>query len=147
MTPALGDSMAIKKQKYEDSELLKQQRAANAAVLDLDWMRSQAAQVVSLLKVIGNPDRLLLLCQMLQGEYAVGELEELLDIQQPTLSQQLGVLRNEGLVATRRDGKYIYYRVSHPHVQVILEVLHQLYCSAPPQSKANAIQGKGCSSS
>lgn len=136
--------MAIKKEKIEKLSPGQQAKAANAPVLDLDWMRSQAAQVVSLLKVIGNPDRLLLLCQMLQGEYAVGELEELLGIQQPTLSQQLGVLRNEGLVATRRDGKYIYYRVSHPHVQVILEVLHQLYCSAPPANTTKGMQAKGC---
>jgi ArsR family transcriptional regulator len=136
--------VAIKKTKTEEVVAIQEAQAANAAVLDLDWMRSQAAQVVSLLKVIGNPDRLLLLCQMLQGEYSVGELEELLDIQQPTLSQQLGVLRNEGLVATRRDGKYIYYRVSHPHVQVILEVLHQLYCSAPPQPHSKSANDKGC---
>ena len=141
-----GDTVALKKSKTEEAMSMQKTRAVNAAVLDLDWMRSQAAQVVSLLKVIGNPDRLLLLCQMLQGEYSVGELEELLDIQQPTLSQQLGVLRNEGLVATRRDGKYIYYRVSHPHVQVILEVLHQLYCSVPPQNNSKPASDKGCCS-
>lgn len=135
--------MAINKTRIKDAVSVQETRAANAAVLDLEWMRSQAGQVVSLLKVIGNPDRLLLLCQMLQGEYSVGELEELLDIQQPTLSQQLGVLRNEGLVATRRDGKYIHYRVSHPHVQVILEVLHRLYCSAPPNN-AKSANDKGC---
>ena len=116
-----------------------------APMLDLAWMRHQAGQVVSLLKVIGNPDRLLLLCQMLQGEYSVGELEDMLDIHQPTLSQQLGVLRNEGLVATRRDGKFIYYSVAHPHVQVLLETLHRLYCVEPPSA---AISGtpkrKGC---
>lgn len=133
--------MAIRKVKNDNTVSEQQKKAANAPVLDLDWMRSQAAQVVSLLKVIGNPDRLLLLCQMLQGEYSVGELEEMLDIQQPTLSQQLGLLRNEGLVSTRREGKYIYYSVSHPHVQVILGVLHQLYCSAPPPNKSKA---KGC---
>lgn len=109
----------------------KQPTPANAPVLDLEWMRHQAGQVVSLLKVMGNPDRLLLLCQMLQGEYSVGELEEMLDIHQPTLSQQLGVLRNEGLVATRRDGKFIYYSVAHPHVQAVLETLHRLYCEVP----------------
>ncbi|MGV0954365.1 MAG: metalloregulator ArsR/SmtB family transcription factor [Fluviibacter sp.] len=121
--------MALEKTKEMSSGKLAS--PVNAAVLDLDWMRHQAGQVVSLLKVIGNPDRLLLLCQMLQGEYSVGELEEMLDIHQPTLSQQLGVLRSEGLVSTRREGKYIYYRVSHPHVQVILETLHQLYCAVP----------------
>lgn len=139
----LKQTMALKKTKPDDVAALKPRASANAAVLDLDWMRSQAAQVVSLLKVIGNPDRLLLLCQMLQGEYSVGELEALLDIQQPTLSQQLGVLRNEGLVTTRRDGKYIYYQVSHPHVQVILETLHRLYCATPAVSEAKASSGKG----
>lgn len=135
--------MALKKQKTDNELQVSLRAPANAAVLDLDWMRSQAAQVVSLLKVIGNPDRLLLLCQMLQGEYSVGELEALLDIQQPTLSQQLGVLRNEGLVATRREGKYIYYSVSHPHVQVILQTLHQLYCAVPPDTKAKVRPVKG----
>lgn len=106
--------------------------ATDLPTLDLDWMRQQAAEVVALLKVIGNPDRLLLLCQMLHGEYSVGELEDLLEIRQPTLSQQLGVLRSEGMVETRRDGKFIYYRVAHPHVQVLLETLHGLYCAAPP---------------
>lgn len=113
----------------------------HSSALDLAWMRQQAGQVVSLLKVIGNPDRLLLLCQMLQGEYSVGELEVMLDIQQPTLSQQLGVLRNEGIVSTRREGKYIYYSVSHPHVQVLLETLHRLYCAEPPSIKANIVKG------
>lgn len=123
----------------------KSKAAANLPVLDLEWMRHQADEVVSLLKVMGNADRLLLLCQMLQGEYSVGELEELLDIHQPTLSQQLGVLRNEGLVSTRRDGKYIYYRVSHPHVQVMLETLHRLYCNETASVvKSGSRHRKGC---
>ena len=138
--------MALKKLKPDETSALKTRVPANAPALDLAWMRSQAAEVVSLLKVIGNPDRLLLLCQMLQGEYSVGELEQLLDIQQPTLSQQLGVLRNEALVATRREGKYIYYRVSHPHVQVILETLHRLYCATPPATKTQGSAIKGCRS-
>lgn len=120
----------------------KQPTPANAPVLDLEWMRHQAGQVVSLLKVMGNPDRLLLLCQMLQGEYSVGELEEMLDIHQPTLSQQLGVLRNEGLVATRREGKFIYYSVAHPHVQALLETLHHLYCGVPAATDMKTLAGK-----
>lgn len=125
------------KKAQEKSELT---ASANMPALDLEWMRGQAAEVVSLLKVMGNPDRLLLLCQMLQGEYSVGELEEMLDIHQPTLSQQLGVLRGEGLVSTRRDGKYIFYSVAHPHVQAILETLHRLYCAEPP----SVLRQKGC---
>ena len=126
--------MATKKA-LNSQKITKASARAALPQLDLEWMRGLAGEVVSLLKVIGNPDRLMLLCQMLQGEYAVGELEEMLDIHQPTLSQQLGVLRKEGLVATRRDGKYIYYTVSHPHVQVILGTLYQLYCAQPKTGK------------
>jgi ArsR family transcriptional regulator len=126
--------MSVALNKAQSAPNLTAVTSANTPVLDLEWMRHQVGQVVSLLKVMGNPDRLLLLCQMLQGEYSVGELEEMLDIHQPTLSQQLGVLRNEGLVSTRRDGKFIYYSVAHPHVEAILETLHRLYCKAPAVS-------------
>ncbi len=63
-------------------------------------MRQAAKQASGLLKALSNPDRLLLLCQLTEGEHCVSELEVLLDIRQPTLSQQLGVLREEGLVDT-----------------------------------------------
>jgi DNA-binding transcriptional ArsR family regulator len=49
-------------------------------------------------------------------------------IRQPTLSQQLGVLRNEGLVATRRDGKWIYYSVASREAKTMLATLHTLFC-------------------
>jgi ArsR family transcriptional regulator len=58
----------------------------------------------------------------------VSDLEEALDIRQPTLSQQLGVLRNEGLADTRRDGKRIYYRVADDNALRVLELLYRLYC-------------------
>ena len=79
---------------------------------------------------MSNPDRLMLLCQLAQGERRVGELEELLDIQQPTLSQQLAVLREESLVKTRRDGKQIYYSIASDAALAVLDVLYQQYCGA-----------------
>ena len=81
-------------------------------LLSIPAMRAAAGEAVAVLRALSNEDRLLLLCQLSQGERSVGELEELLDIRQPTLSQQLSVLRAEGLVTTRRDGKYIYYAVA-----------------------------------
>jgi len=81
-----------------------------------------------LLKALANPDRLLLLCQLSQGERNVSELEQLLGIQQPTLSQQLAVLRREGLVATRREGKQIHYRISSPEALAVITTLYQLFC-------------------
>lgn len=104
-------------------------RATKAStVIDPDVLRSAAGQAVAALKVLANESRLLLLCQLAQGEMSVGELEERLGIHQPTLSQQLGVLRNEGVVSTRRDGKNIYYEVADPALLEILAVLYRLYC-------------------
>ncbi len=95
---------------------------------DLPGMRAAANQACSLMRVMSNPDRLMLLCQLAQGERRVGELEELLDIQQPTLSQQLAVLRDESLVETRREGKQIFYRITSDTVLAVLAVLYQQYC-------------------
>jgi len=95
---------------------------------NLQEMQKAAAQACSLLKTLGNPDRLLLLCQMAQGEYCVSELESLLGISQPTLSQQLGVLRDEQVVHTRREGKQIYYRLASVEAAAVMKVLYDLYC-------------------
>lgn len=97
-------------------------------VIDTEMLRIAADQAVGALKILANVERLLLLCQLSQGEMCVGDLEAQLDIRQPTLSQQLGVLRNEGVVATRRDGKKIFYSVADPNLLQILEVLYRLYC-------------------
>ena len=100
---------------------------------DPDQLRSAALQASGLLKALSNPDRLLLLCQLTQGEHAVSELERLLEIRQPTLSQQLGILREERLVSTRRDGKQIYYQVASAQALAVLQTLYQQFC---PQTGA-----------
>lgn len=96
--------------------------------IDIDQLRNNADAAGQLLKALGNPDRLLLLCQLVGGEMNVGELEERLEIVQPTLSQQLGVLRREGLVDTRRDGRQIYYSISSPQALAVIQTLYQLFC-------------------
>ena len=96
--------------------------------LDLPAMRASAAQACGLLKALGNPERLLLLCQLSQGEFCVSELEEALGIQQPTLSQQLSVLRAEELVTTRREGKQIYYSIASDPALAVMQVLYQQFC-------------------
>ena len=100
-----------------------------AVSIDIDQLRNNADAAGQLLKALGNPDRLLLLCQLVAGEMNVGELEDRLKIVQPTLSQQLGVLRREGLVDTRRDGRQIYYSISSPQALAVIETLYQLFCS------------------
>lgn len=94
----------------------------------LSLMQQAAGQASQLLKALSHPDRLLLLCQLSQGEYCVSELEELVGLGQPSLSQQLGVLRQEGLVDTRRAGKQIYYRIASDDALAILQVLYERFC-------------------
>lgn len=103
-----------------------------APTLDPQQLRASAAEAVRALKTLANEDRLLLLCQLAQGEMCVGDLETTLDIHQPTLSQQLTVLRTMGLVNTRRDGKFIYYSVADERSLRLLELLHSLYCPKDP---------------
>lgn len=97
-------------------------------VIDPEALRGAAGQAVGVLKLLANPERLLLLCQLSQGEMCVSDLEQALDIHQPTLSQQLGVLRGEGVAQTRREGKNIFYSVADPAVLQILALLYRLYC-------------------
>jgi DNA-binding transcriptional ArsR family regulator len=96
--------------------------------IDPARLRAAAAEAVSALKVLANQERLLLLCQLSQGEMCVGDLEEELDIHQPTLSQQLGVLRNQGVVATRKEGKNVFYSVADPALLEVLALVYKLYC-------------------
>ena len=99
------------------------------ATLELEDMRQAASQACSLMKVLANPDRLMILCQLSQGEKRVGELEELLGIVQPTLSQQLTVLRDERLVSTRREGKNIFYQLASIPALAVMNTLFQQYCT------------------
>lgn len=103
------------------------------ATLNLKMMHSSAEDACRLMKVLSNRDRMMLLCQISQGEMCVSELEECLDIHQPTLSQQLTVLRNEELVTTKREGKQIYYSLSNRVALEVMNVLYQNYCSTQPK--------------
>lgn len=102
---------------------------------DMRKLRSSAKEACGLLSVLAHEDRLVLLCQIAQNEHSVGELEELLDIRQPTLSQQLGVLRRQGLVETRREGKKIFYRLKSKEALAIIDALYAQFCSGKPAAR------------
>lgn len=95
---------------------------------DAERLQAAAGKAGALLKVLSNPDRLLLLCQMTEGEFSVSSLEARTGLRQPTLSQQLTVLRNEGMVNTRREGRQILYSIASNEALAVLQVLYQLYC-------------------
>lgn len=98
---------------------------------NIEVLRESADIATALMKVLANADRLMLLCQLSQGEKSVGELEKLLGIQQPTLSQQLTVLRDNKVVKTRREGKNIFYSVANKAILAIINVLAEQLCKSP----------------
>ncbi|BAP15547.1 ArsR family transcriptional regulator [Alcanivorax sp. NBRC 101098] len=96
--------------------------------IDPDTLRDNAVQASQLLKALSHPDRLMLLCRLAEGERSVSELEPLVGVYQPSLSQQLGILRREGLVSSRREGKQVFYQVANQDALAVLEVLYQRFC-------------------
>ena len=94
----------------------------------LDALRGAADDACALMKNLANPDRLLVLCELAEGERSVGQLEQALGIVQPTLSQQLAVLRDAQLVGTRRDGKHFLYRIASARALAVMQVLHAQFC-------------------
>ncbi|WP_339644978.1 metalloregulator ArsR/SmtB family transcription factor [uncultured Porticoccus sp.] len=95
---------------------------------DIDQMRMAAGAASALLKGVAHEDRLLLLCLLSRHELCVGEIETQLKIRQPSLSQQLGILRREKLVTTRREGKRIFYRIADQKALALVTLLYDLYC-------------------
>ena len=93
-----------------------------------EQLREYAAEASALLKALANEDRLMLLCQIASARHNVGELEATTGIHQPTLSQQLAVLRQEGLVATEKEGKHVYYLLANEDVVRVMRTLWDIYC-------------------
>ena len=96
-------------------------------IQNVDAIRDSAGQACSMLKILANEDRLMLLCQLTQGEKNVGELEAATNIQQPTLSQQLTILRKDNIVNIRKDGKFNYYSIASDEVIQVMQTLGSLY--------------------
>ena len=106
-----------------------------AEKLDMQAMQSAVTNASRLLKALANTDRLLLLCQLTQDEHCVSEMEAMVGVLQPTLSQQLGVLRPQGLVTTRREGKQIFYSIASQQALAVMQVLYQQFCASSKGDK------------
>jgi DNA-binding transcriptional ArsR family regulator len=94
-------------------------------------MHKNALEAEKYLKVFSNADRLALMCQLIQKELCVQDLETLTQIKQPTLSQQLTILRKNKIVQTRRDGKFIYYQLKNQHAIAMINLLYNQFCRKP----------------
>ncbi len=101
-------------------------------VIDLD---QKAEAATSLLKALASPIRLKILCSLVEGELAVGALVERLGLRESNVSQHLSLLRRDGLVATRREGQTIHYRLEDPAALAVLEALYKVYCAPPARAR------------
>ena len=105
-------------------------------------MQASAKSATDMLKLLGHPDRLMVLCQLKNGEASVGELSRMLNIKQSPLSQHLARMRHEGVVESRRDAQTIYYRLSAEKVAQIVTVLYDLYCANEDDNNACTALGE-----
>lgn len=94
-------------------------------------MQAQAEEAAELLKALSNPQRLRVMCLLIDGEKTVGEINAEIDLSQSALSQHLAVLREGGLVRTRRESQNVYYSVAPGPVHRVIRTLHDIYCPVP----------------
>ncbi|MGL5446551.1 MAG: ArsR/SmtB family transcription factor [Rhabdaerophilum sp.] len=102
---------------------------ANEGGYDFDQLMSKARKASEFLKALSHESRLIVLCLLAERERSVSELEQILALRQPTVSQQLARLRLDGLVTTRREGKTILYSLANEDVRRVIGVLYAIYCA------------------
>lgn len=96
--------------------------------MDLEIMQENAARASEMMKLLGHPHRLMILCELNQGEHSVTELCQKIGINQSPLSQHLARMRHEGVVRSRREAQTVYYSLAGPEVAAIISLLYELYC-------------------
>ena len=106
------------------------ERAIGNRAMDLREMRNHAGEAAQMLRALANENRLLILCTLAEGECSVGELNDRIQLSQSALSQHLAVLRNDGLVDTRREAQSIFYSLAPGPAHQIIEILHDTFCCA-----------------
>ena len=97
--------------------------------MEIAKLESKAEQATVLLTAMANPKRLLILCELLDGERNVSELGEKVGLAQSPLSQHLSKLRAWNMVKTRRDGQQVYYTIASDEVRQVIETLYRIYCA------------------
>lgn len=101
---------------------------------ELDEIVANATAAADFLKALGQESRLLILCHLMTGEKSVTEIEQFLSARQAAVSQQLARLRLQGFVATRREGKQIYYRLTDERPAQIIEIVYEMFCKQSADS-------------
>ena len=100
--------------------------------MNAEVMERAADQASELLKALANRHRLLIICQLIDGERSVGELAAFLDLRDSTVSQHLALLRKDGLVSARREAQTIFYSIASGPAREVLKTLYQAFCAPKP---------------
>ncbi|MGZ5033721.1 MAG: ArsR/SmtB family transcription factor [Usitatibacter sp.] len=123
-------------------DLLRKTPASPQVASRMGELQRSARRAAPLLKAMSNPSRLVILCQLAEGERSVGELEEAVGLSQSGISQHLAVLRREHVVATRRDKQTVFYSLASADVVALMATLHKVFCkpakAARPKLRAVA---------
>jgi len=96
--------------------------------MNIEKMQASAQKASNIMKLLGHPHRLMILCELNAGEMSVGELSEKINIGQSPLSQHLARMRHEGVVSCRRESQTVYYSINKGPASRLIEVLYDIYC-------------------
>ncbi len=99
-------------------------------------MKSSAAQAADFLRVLANEKRLMIACELVGGEKSVTEICVALEARQSTVSQQLALLRREGIVSARKDAQTVYYSLANENAQMVIDLLYRMFCSNAAEKTA-----------
>lgn len=124
--------------KQTRSMMANRRRLAGTAATGMADLQKNAVHVTALLKAIANPARLIILCQLVDGERSVGALERAVGLSQSAISQHLAVLRRGDVVASRRDGQTVFYSLASPDVVTLMGTLHDVFCRDVPRAASRA---------
>jgi DNA-binding transcriptional ArsR family regulator len=113
-----------------------------AKTADMAKLQRNAVRACNLLKAMANPARLMVLCQIAEGEKSVGELERSVGLSQSGLSQHLAVLRSKELVTTRREAQTIYYSLASQEAGAVMATLYEVFCVRPATQPAVKLRAK-----
>ncbi len=108
---------------------MKKQRKNSNAGFSVGDLKRRCEDVSAILKVLSHPQRLMILCSLIEGEKTVGELEKSCDVSQSAMSQFLKAMRLEGLIDFRREGQFVYYRIADERLVELMTALHKIFCS------------------
>jgi len=97
--------------------------------MDVDKMKVNALEVSEILKILSHPDRLMVLCQLMDGEVGAGQLQSQSPLSQSAFSQHLTVLRKHNLVRVRKESQQVFYSLADPRVEKLIVSLHAVFCN------------------